>query len=361
MKINEVTTVITEKPKDKSKVPNRLAALDKDGDKVLWKDVIKDPSKAHAEIDVDGIDYKIYIDDKDNNMYVFDASRGSFVKADQNFVRRAMGKNLSSRLSPQRDPKFTDIVRSYIDKDDLRQPGAGQATKSSNIGGVIGSRIGGHIDNLIKRIRGKLMTTKYAGFIGLGNIGQPMAQHLNASNFPLMVFDHFPEAMASLVEAGAKAASNAAEIAQYCNYIGLCVRDDNDVNDLLYGDQGILEYSTAGTLIAIHSTVTQASLLRWASDAAAKDIHLIDAPMTGGANGAEAGTLCYMVGGESAQIEQCRPYLNTSAAKIIHAGNLGAGIALKLCNNLITYSQFTAMSEATRLAEACSRPCLTSA
>ena len=63
MKINEVTTVITEKPKDKSKVPNRLAALDKDGDKVLWKDVIKDPSKAHAEIDVDGIDYKIYIDD----------------------------------------------------------------------------------------------------------------------------------------------------------------------------------------------------------------------------------------------------------------------------------------------------------
>jgi len=197
------------------------------------------------------------------------------------------------------------------------------------------------------------MTTKYAGFIGLGNIGQPMAQHLNASDFPLMVFDHFPEAMASLVEAGAKAASNAAEIAQNCNYIGLCVRDDNDVNDLLYGDQGILENSTAGTLIAIHSTVTQASLLRWASDAAAKDIHLIDAPMTGGANGAEAGTLCYMVGGESAQIEQCRPYLNTSAAKIIHAGNLGAGIALKLCNNLITYSQFTAMSEATRLAEAC--------
>ena len=197
------------------------------------------------------------------------------------------------------------------------------------------------------------MTTKYAGFIGLGNIGQPMAQHLNASDFPLMVFDHFPEAMANLVEAGAKAASNTAEIAQNCNYIGLCVRDDNDVNDLLYGDQGILENSTAGTLIAIHSTVTQASLLRWASDAAAKDIHLIDAPMTGGANGAEAGTLCYMIGGESAQVEQCRPYLNTSAAKIIHAGNLGAGIALKLCNNLITYSQFTAMSEATRLAEAC--------
>ena len=129
------------------------------------------------------------------------------------------------------------------------------------------------------------MKTKYAGFIGLGNIGQPMAHHLNASDFPLMVFDNFPEAMASLVEGGAKAASNAAEIGQNCNYIGLCVRDDNDVNDLLYGDQGILENSNEGTLIAIHSTVTQASLLRWASDAAAKNIHLIDAPMTGGANG----------------------------------------------------------------------------
>jgi len=197
------------------------------------------------------------------------------------------------------------------------------------------------------------MTKKYAGFIGLGNIGRPMAQHLNNSDFPLMVFDHFPEAMNELVENGAKAASNATEIAQHCHYIGLCVRDDNDVDDLLYGEQGMLEHASAGSLIAIHSTVTQASLLRWASDAAAKDIHLIDAPMTGGASGADAGTLCYMVGGEAAEIEQCRPFLNTSAAKIIHAGELGAGIALKLCNNLITYTQFTAMSEATRLAEAC--------
>ena len=197
------------------------------------------------------------------------------------------------------------------------------------------------------------MTQTNAGFIGLGNIGRPMAKHLNDSDFTLMVFDHFHEAMTSLIDDGAKAASSAADIAQHCNYIGLCVRDDSDVNDLLYGEQGILAHANAGCLIAIHSTVTQASLLRWASDAAAKDINLIDAPMTGGANGAEAGTLCYMVGGEPAQIEQCRPYLNTSAAKIIHAGDLGAGIALKLCNNLITYTQFTAMSEATRLAEAC--------
>ena len=67
-------------------------------------------------------------------------------------VSNAFGKNLSSRLSIQRDPKFTDIVRSYFDKDDLTQAGAGQAAKSTNIGGVIGSRIGGHIDNIVKPI-----------------------------------------------------------------------------------------------------------------------------------------------------------------------------------------------------------------
>ncbi len=197
------------------------------------------------------------------------------------------------------------------------------------------------------------MTKKYAGFIGLGNIGQPMAQHLNDSDYSLMVFDHFPEAMKSLVDSGATAAGNAAEIAQHCDYIGLCVRDDNDVDALLYGEQGIFAHAVKGTLIAIHSTVTRASLFRWASDAKDKGLSLIDAPMTGGANGAEAGTLCYMVGGEQQQVDACRPYLMTSAAKIIHAGDLGAGIALKLCNNLITYTQFTAMSEATRLAEAC--------
>jgi hypothetical protein len=150
----KITEVLLEK-QDKSKSANRIAALDKDGDKVLWKDVLKDPTKAHAEIEVDGIDYKLYVDDVDNNMYVFDPSRGLFVRADQNFVRRAFGKNLSARLSPNRDRKFGDKIRAYFDKNDVSQAGSGQAAKSGNIGGVMGSRIGGHIDNLIKRAKNK--------------------------------------------------------------------------------------------------------------------------------------------------------------------------------------------------------------
>ena len=197
------------------------------------------------------------------------------------------------------------------------------------------------------------MTSINAGFIGLGNIGKPMASHLNTKEVNLYVFDVFPEAMTDLVAAGATAAASPAEMAKQCSYIGLCVRDDNDVESLLYGDEGILANAEKDTLIAVHSTVTQASLLRWAQDAKQHQIELIDAPMTGGAKGAEAGTLCYMLGGDEKIIERARPLLETSADKIIHAGNLGAGIGLKLCNNLITYSQFTAMSEATRLAEAC--------
>ncbi|MFB3076466.1 MAG: NAD(P)-dependent oxidoreductase, partial [Lysobacterales bacterium] len=124
------------------------------------------------------------------------------------------------------------------------------------------------------------------------------------------------------------------------------------VEDLLYAESGLLENAAAGTIIAIHSTVTQAGILKWAADAQAKQIKLIDAPITGGASGAEAASLCYMVGGDEATVAAASPVFETSADKVVHAGVLGTGIILKLCNNLITYAEFMAMSEATRLAEA---------
>ena len=193
---------------------------------------------------------------------------------------------------------------------------------------------------------------KNIGFIGLGNIGKPMAKHLIGDDFQLHAYDVVPAAVAELVTLGAIAATPA-EIAGVCHYIGVCVRDDRDVEDLLYGDAGLLNIARETTVIVIHSTVTQAGLLKWAADALQKNIHVVDAPITGGAAGAEAGTLCYMVGGDEAQLDAIRPMISTSADKIVHAGALGTGIALKLCNNLITYAEFAAMSEATRLAQAC--------
>jgi 3-hydroxyisobutyrate dehydrogenase len=197
------------------------------------------------------------------------------------------------------------------------------------------------------------VTTKInVGYIGLGNIGKPSARHLIGDEFNLRVFDVYRPAMNELVAFGAVACSSAADLASVCNHIGICVRDDAQVEELLYGDTGILESAAAGTVVAIHSTVTRNALLRWSGDAAARDIFLIDAAISGGAAGAVAGTLCYMVGGDAEIVERARPIFETSADKIIHAGELGTGLLLKLCNNLITYAEFMAMSEATALAEA---------
>lgn len=194
---------------------------------------------------------------------------------------------------------------------------------------------------------------KNVGYIGLGNIGKPCAQRLIGEQFNAHVFDVFDDAMTPLVEAGAIGCASVVELAERCLHIGVCVRDDAQVEELLYGDEGIFANAARGTLVAIHSTVTQSNLLRWAGEAEALGISLIDAPITGGANRAADGTLCYMVGGTQQQLEAGTPVFSTSGEKIVHAGPLGSGIALKLCNNFIQYTEFVAMAEATRLAEAC--------
>lgn len=191
------------------------------------------------------------------------------------------------------------------------------------------------------------------GFIGLGNIGRPMAAHLVCEAFSLHVYDVFVDAVKPLEQLGALACSSVDQLASACRHIGICVRDDTQVEELLYGPQGVFENAAVGTLIAVHSTVTQANLLRWAHDATAFGLTLIDAPVTGGAHRAADATLCYMVGGKPADIEACSAIFATSADKIVHAGPVGSGIALKLCNNFIQYTEFVAMAEASRLAQAC--------
>jgi 3-hydroxyisobutyrate dehydrogenase len=201
--------------------------------------------------------------------------------------------------------------------------------------------------------RGESMTDKKnVGYIGLGNIGKPAAEHLICEAFKVHVFDVYQPAVDELAEKGAIGCASVAELAARCEYIGICVRDDAQVDELLYGDEGILANAVADTIIAIHSTVSRAAVIRWADDARAKQCWLIDAAITGAATGAKAGTLCYMVGGPVDIIERARPMMETSAKSIVHAGELGCGALLKQCNNLITYAEFMAMSEATRLAEA---------
>lgn len=188
------------------------------------------------------------------------------------------------------------------------------------------------------------------GFIGLGQIGKMMALQWVQGAEPVLVYDLMPAAVAELVAAGATAAATPAAIARDARIIGLCVRDDNDVNNLLYGAEGLLENAQPDTIIAIHSTVTQDAVLGWHRDGQVKSIHVIDVPIT---RGVEPGTFCYMVGADAALVDRLSPVLAQGGNKIVAAGKVGAAIALKLCNNLMSFAAFIAMHEAYRLGDAC--------
>src|SRR5271170_5912612 len=113
------------------------------------------------------------------------------------------------------------------------------------------------------------------GFIGLGNIGKPMAMHWARGKEPLLVFDVMPQATVDLAAAGAKVAASVAELAMHAHIIGICVRDDKEVEQLLSGPGGILANARPNTIVAIHSTVKQESILEWHERGKTKSLHVI--------------------------------------------------------------------------------------
>ncbi|WP_295877444.1 NAD(P)-dependent oxidoreductase [uncultured Zhongshania sp.] len=199
----------------------------------------------------------------------------------------------------------------------------------------------------------------HCGFIGLGNIGKPMAENLAKKcatyDMALTVFDVMPAPMADLAALGASTANSPEDMAKQCELIGICVRNDDDVEQLLYGANGrdgMLKLGRPNAIFAIHSTVTRDNIVRWAADAKQHNIHVVDAPITGGAGGAAAGTLCIMLGASPELSERLQPMLSCMASKLVAAGEPGAGTVLKLANNLMNYTAFTAISEATALVKA---------
>jgi 3-hydroxyisobutyrate dehydrogenase-like beta-hydroxyacid dehydrogenase len=189
-----------------------------------------------------------------------------------------------------------------------------------------------------------------AGFVGLGNIGKPMARRLVAGGFETTVFDVVPEAIEELAAAGARRAASPREVAATADVVGICVRDDADVRAVVFGRDGLLAGMKSGAVIAIHSTILPRTVVEIGDAARKAGVGVVDACVTGGPNGADQGTLTYMVGGDAAHVERCRPVFETSAARIVHTGALGTGAATKLCNNLMTYLGFLAAFEATLLA-----------
>ncbi len=190
------------------------------------------------------------------------------------------------------------------------------------------------------------------GFIGLGNIGKPMAKNLARkaaeNNLSLRVYDVMPEPVVELVELGAEGVNDPLDIARHCELVGICVRNDQDVEDLLHGvagKPGIFQEGRKGAVYAIHSTVTRDNIVRWAKEAEEYGMHVVDAPITGGEAKAEEGELCIMLGADDHLAERLKPMFDCISSVVVSAGEPGDGTVLKLANNLMNYISFTAASE----------------
>ena len=190
------------------------------------------------------------------------------------------------------------------------------------------------------------------GFIGLGQIGKPIARRLSAWPGGLTVCDANPAATRSFGERGIHVAATPAEVAERATVISIMVRDDAQVTDVLTGPDGILSTARPGTVVAVHSTVEADTPARLAAIAAEHGVHLIDAPVSGGVVGAAAGTLALMVGGPIEAVELVRAPFACIATLVAHFGPVGAGTKAKLARNLITFAAIVAVGEASALADA---------
>ncbi len=180
------------------------------------------------------------------------------------------------------------------------------------------------------------------GFVGLGNIGKPMALRL-ASDFDLRVYDVVAEPVAELVAAGATASESVTDLADV-EVLCVMVRDDDQVRSVAAD----VVASGASPVVVVHSTVAPST----PEELEALGLRVLDAPVSGGPMGAVDGSLAIMVGGDDSAYDLAAPVLARLGAKVVHAGPVGAGTRMKLARNLVHFVAFTAVTEAQRLAEA---------
>jgi 3-hydroxyisobutyrate dehydrogenase-like beta-hydroxyacid dehydrogenase len=190
-----------------------------------------------------------------------------------------------------------------------------------------------------------------AGFIGLGNIGAPMARRLAGPEWDLTVFDVDPAALDGFA-GQARRAETPAGVGAHAEIVGVCVRDEAQLMAATAGPDGLLAGLRPGGLILVHSTVRPIAIRSLAEAAAKAGVSVMDVAVTGGPHGAATGALCAMAGGETDDFIRATPFLESFASRIIHAGALGNGMVLKACNNLVTYLELMAADESVRLARA---------
>lgn len=186
-------------------------------------------------------------------------------------------------------------------------------------------------------------------FIGLGNMGGPMAQNLIKAGHSLRVFDLVPAAVQTLVNDGAYAAQSAQDAVKGAEVVVSMLPASPHVESLYLGDSGLLHDIPKNTLVIDCSTIAAVSARKVASAAQALGLDMIDAPVSGGTGGAIAGTLTFIVGGESSALERARPYLEKMGKNIFHAGAAGAGQVAKIANNMLLGIAMAGTAEALAL------------
>ncbi len=187
------------------------------------------------------------------------------------------------------------------------------------------------------------------GFIGLGNMGGPMAKNLLNAGHQVQVFDLVEASMASVVAEGGTDNKSAADAVRGADLVISMLPASKHVEALYLGDAGLITQLDADTLIIDCSTIAPESARKVAAAAAEAGFDMIDAPVSGGVGGAVGGTLTFMVGGSSKALDIARPLLEIMGKNIFHAGDAGAGQVAKVCNNMLLAVLMTGTAEALQL------------
>jgi 3-hydroxyisobutyrate dehydrogenase len=196
------------------------------------------------------------------------------------------------------------------------------------------------------------MAQEKIGFIGLGIMGRGMAANLLKGGFEVCVWNRTASRMTPLVEAGATAGANPADVASKSDIIITCVSDTPDVKAVILGDNGVIHGAKAGSLVIDMSTISPQVTVEIAEKLAQKNVSMLDAPISGGSEGAERGTLSIMVGGDAAQVERAMPAFQAMGKAITHVGGQGAGQKVKLVNQILVVGNMLAVGEALLFAQA---------
>jgi 2-hydroxy-3-oxopropionate reductase len=188
------------------------------------------------------------------------------------------------------------------------------------------------------------------GFIGLGVMGQGMAQCLLRAGWKLQVFARRDAAAQPLLQAGAQRAATPADLGRACRLVFLCLSDDAAVEEVLFGPQGLAQGLAAASCVVDTSTIAADSARDFARRLEERGVQFLDAPISGGQQGAESGTLACMVGGPAQTLAACRDAMQAFCKAITHVGATGAGQTVKACNQVAIAGALLGVADAIALA-----------